>query len=104
MSKSFVPRGPQGHKLAAKRAEILDFLLPTGISNIRVFGSVARGEDDENSDIDLLADLPPGIGLFGLARAEATLAELLGVSVELVPERALKPRLEKRILAEAVPL
>jgi predicted nucleotidyltransferase len=59
--------------------------------HVAVFGSVAAGTDGPDSDIDLIADLPTDIGLFGLAKIEAELAGILGVSVDLVPRRLLKP-------------
>jgi predicted nucleotidyltransferase len=59
--------------------------------NLRVFGSVARGEDRPDSDVDLLADLPPGLSLFGLGRVEANLEAILGSRVDLIPAADLKP-------------
>ena len=56
-----------------------------GVSGLRVFGSVARGEDRPGSDVDLLADLPPGMSLFGLGRVQAELEAILGTRVDLVP-------------------
>lgn len=56
-----------------------------------VHGSVARGEDRPDSDVDLLADLPPGLSLFGLGRAEADLEAIIGTRVELIPAQDLKP-------------
>jgi predicted nucleotidyltransferase len=57
-----------------------------------VFGSVASGEDHPGSDVDLLADFPPGLSLFGLGRLEAELEAILGSRVDLVPAADLKPR------------
>jgi hypothetical protein len=54
------------------------------VTNLRVFGSVARGEDRPDSDVDLLADLPPGMGLLGLGRVQADLEDILGTHVDLV--------------------
>ena len=62
-----------------------------GVRNLRVFGSVARGEDRPDSDVDLLADLPPGLSLFGLGRVEADLETILGTRVDLIPAADLKP-------------
>ncbi|MGO9294764.1 MAG: nucleotidyltransferase family protein [Streptosporangiaceae bacterium] len=56
-----------------------------------VFGSVARGEDHPGSDVDLLADLPPGLSLFALDRIEADLEAILGTRVDLIPATDLKP-------------
>lgn len=84
------------------REQIIEVAARHGAHNVRVFGSVARGEDDEQSDVDLLVDLDAGIGLFGLGRLEAALEALLGCSVDVVPERALRPRVAQTV--EAVPL
>jgi uncharacterized protein len=62
-----------------------------GVSGLRVFGSVARGEDREDSDVDLLVDLPEHMSLFGLARLQAELERILDARVDLVPSQYLKP-------------
>ena len=76
-----------------------------GARRIRVFGSVARGEDGPDSDVDLLVDLPAGYDLFAqrLPLAEA-LAALIGRPVELIPEHELNRHLRAAVLAEAVEL
>ncbi|MGI8577315.1 MAG: nucleotidyltransferase family protein [Nocardioidaceae bacterium] len=79
-------------------------LTDHGLSNVRVFGSVARSENGPDSDIDLLVDLAPGVGLFGLARGEHQLESLLGASVDLVPAADLKPDVAVTALAEPVTL
>lgn len=71
---------------------------------MRVFGSVARGDDTETSDIDLLVDLDAGVSLVGLIGLERELSEILGRKVDVVPARNLKPELAARVLAEAVEL
>jgi uncharacterized protein len=71
---------------------------------VRVFGSVARGTDGPDSDIDLLVDLPAGTSLFTLARLENDLADLLGTKVDVVPAGNLREHLVDRALSEAVPL
>ena len=63
-----------------------------GVSNSRVFGSVARGEDGPDSDVDLLADFPPGLSLFGLGRLEADLETILGARVGADPRRGPQTR------------
>ncbi|WP_147795941.1 nucleotidyltransferase family protein [Cellulomonas sp. Y8] len=73
-----------------------------GMSNVRVFGSVARGEDGPESDVDLLVDLEPGVSLFDLARLEVELTDLLGRPVDLVPARMLKPRVARTVEAIAL--
>ncbi|VTR77573.1 nucleotidyltransferase family protein [Cellulomonas hominis] len=73
-----------------------------GLSNVRVFGSVARGEDRPDSDVDLLVDLAPGVSLFDLGRAEVDLVEILGRPVDVVPARMLKPRVAATVEAIAL--
>jgi predicted nucleotidyltransferase len=75
-----------------------------GASNLRVFGSVARGEDGPDSDVDLLVDFAPGTGLFGLATLERELEEILHVDVDLAPADSLKPRVPADAEREAIPL
>jgi predicted nucleotidyltransferase len=62
-----------------------------GVSGMRVFGSVARGEDRADSDVDLLVDLPEHMSLFGLARLQAELESILDARVDLIPSQDLKP-------------
>ena len=71
---------------------------------MRIFGSVARGEAGPGSDVDLLVDLEPGRSLLDLGGLLMDLQGLLGVEVDVVTPRGLKPRTAKRILAESVPL
>jgi predicted nucleotidyltransferase len=75
-----------------------------GVRNLRVFGSVARGQDRPDSDVDLLVDLPPGLGLFGLGRVQAELEAILGTRVDLVPAQDLKPGVRARVEHELVAL
>ena len=90
--------------LKAKREEILRVCAKYGAHNVRVFGSVARGEADEQSDIDFLVDLAAGRTLFDLGGLQYDLEQLLGYRVDVVTERGLKPRSRERVLREAVPL
>lgn len=69
-----------------------------------MFGSVARGEDRPDSDVDLLADLPPGLSLFGLGRVEADLEAILGCRVDLIPAGDLKPGVRARVERDLVAL
>jgi hypothetical protein len=71
---------------------------------VRVFGSVARGEADDKSDIDFLVEMEPGRSLLDLAGLLVTLGELLGREVDVVTDRGLRERIRDRVLAEAVPL
>ena len=72
--------------------------------NIRIFGSVARGEDNLQSDIDLLVDLEKGRTLFDLGGALVKLQDLLGRKVDIVTERGLHWYLREKIMEEAKPL
>jgi len=86
--------------LAAKRDEVLAIAARYGVRNVRVFGSVARGEDHEDSDVDLLVQLDPGVTLLRPAALERELEALLGRKVDVVSERALRPRLRDEVLRE----
>ena len=93
-----------GRTRGSHRARVLDLLASHGVTNVRVFGSIASATDGPSSDIDLLVDLPQSIGLFSVARLESELAELLGSGVDRVSARGLKLHLTERVLAEAVRL
>jgi predicted nucleotidyltransferase len=90
--------------LNAKRDEILHLCAKYGARNVRVFGSVARGEADAQSDIDFLVELEPGRTLFDLGGLQYDLEQLLRCRVDVVTERGLKPRIRERALREAVSL
>ena len=90
--------------LHEKREDILRIASKRGAYNVRVFGSVARGEADSKSDIDLLVDLEPGSSLFDLGGLLMDLQDLLGQNVDVVTERGLRERIRERVLKEAVPL
>jgi predicted nucleotidyltransferase len=90
--------------LHEKREDILSIASKRGAYNIRVFGSVARGEADSKSDIDLLVDLEPGRSIFDLGGLSMDLQDLLGQNVDVVTERGLRERIRERVLKEAVPL
>jgi predicted nucleotidyltransferase len=87
-----------------RREEILRVAAHRGARNVRVFGSVARGDNDEKSDVDFLVEMEPGRTLFDLSGLLLDLESLLHVSVDVVSERGLRPRVRERVLAEAVPL
>ena len=90
--------------LASRREEILRIAAKHGAHNVRVFGSVARGEAGENSDIDLLVELEQGRSLLDQAGLVLDLEELLGRKVDVVTEEGLYWLLRRRILKEARPL
>ncbi|MGD0262508.1 MAG: nucleotidyltransferase family protein [Verrucomicrobiota bacterium] len=90
--------------LAERRTEILRLAERYRAGKVRVFGSVARGDNTQVSDVDLLVTPQPGCSLFDLGGLLEDLQELLGCPVDLVTEDGLKPRLRERVLREAVPL
>ena len=99
-----LPNSRLGGRLRRKRAALIEAARRRGASNLRVFGSVARGQDGPYSDVDLLVDLSPGTGLVGLSGLERELSEILGVDVDLSPADSLKPRARARAEREAIPL
>lgn len=86
------------------RPEINRIAAAHGARNVRVFGSVPRGEASTDSDLDLLVDMAEGRNLFDLVALTEELEEVLGVDVDVVTEGSLSPYLRDRILAEAVSL
>lgn len=96
--------GPIGRRLRRRRAAVLALAAKHGISDLRVFGSVARGEEGVNSDLDLLVHLPRGAGLFALGRFKEELEALLKVPVDVVPDDGVKPRLRAGIDRDLVAL
>ena len=86
-----------------RRAEILRLAETHGARNVRVFGSVVRGENREDSDLDLLVDFDKGRSLFDLARLKGDLEDLLGVNVDVVTLGGLH-YIRDHVLAEALAL
>ena len=87
-----------------RKSQILTLAEAYGAHNVRVFGSLARGDSGENSDVDLLVDLDPDRSLMDLGGLLMGLQELLGRSVDVATEKMLRPHVRERALAEAVPL
>ena len=87
---------PLSQQLQTQRQAILRIAQIYGAKNLRIFGSVARGEDDHKSDLDLLVDLEPGRSLFDLGGLAIDLQDLLGCSVDVVTEKGLKQRIRDR--------
>jgi predicted nucleotidyltransferase/DNA-binding XRE family transcriptional regulator len=96
--------GPVGRRVRRGRHDLVAAAAAHGASNLRVFGSVARGQDLPDSDLDLLVDLPPSLGLFGLGRLQADLEAIAGTRVDLVPAQGLKPDFRTRVERDLVPL
>lgn len=90
--------------LHSKRDEILRIASTHGARNLRVFGSVARGEDSPHSDIDLLVEMDPGRSLLDLVALGQDLEDLLQRKVDVLTDVSVHPALRDRILSEARPL
>ena len=86
------------------RADILELARRHGAANVRVFGSLARGEGSEASDLDLLVTLAEGRSLLDLVGLKQDVEDLIHRPVDVVTERALSPYLRERVLSEAIPL
>jgi len=91
-------------KLKARRVELLAAARHRGAMNLRVFGSVARGEEIPGSDVDLLVDMEAGRSLLDLAGLQQDLERLLGHRVDVLTEDSTSPYLGERVLSEARPL
>ena len=89
---------------SGERADVTRIAAAHGARNVRVFGSVVRGESTDSSDLDLLVDMAVGRSLLDLVALGDDLEEALGVAVDVVTEKSLSPYLRDRILAEAVSL
>ncbi len=90
--------------LQQNREQILKVAERYGAYNVRVFGSVARGEADEASDIDFLVNLEAGRSLMDLGGLLYDLQNLLGVPVDVVTENGLRTRIRERVIQESIPL
>jgi predicted nucleotidyltransferase len=90
--------------LKEKREEILRIAARHGAHNVRVFGSVARGDARPDSDIDFLVEMEPGRSLMDVGELKMDLEDLLGRRVDVARPRALRPPLRNRVFSEAVPL
>ena len=93
------------HQLVqSQREQILSIAQKNGARDVRIFGSVARGDSHANSDIDFLVNLETGRSLLDLARLLRELQTLLGHNVDVVTEAGLRPRIRSQVLKEARPL
>lgn len=91
-------------RLRAHRGEILALAARHGMRRIRVFGSVAGGDDRPDSDVDVLVDVEPGRSLINVIAFEQDLSDLLHRRVEVLTDGGLSPHLQQRILLEATSL
>ncbi len=88
----------------SKRDEILRIAATYGASNVRVFGSLARGENSPSSDVDILVDLDADRSLMDLGGLLMDLQEVLPLPVDVATEDMLRPKARERALIDAVPL
>jgi len=93
-------------KVVAQLQAHVQELREMGVKSLALFGSVARDEATENSDVDLLVELDPAFhaGLFGFVRVQQRIEDLLGVRVDLVMPSGLHEELKQDILGEAIPI
>jgi predicted nucleotidyltransferase/DNA-binding XRE family transcriptional regulator len=99
-----LPDTQMGRRLRRHRRAIVEAAERRGATNVRVFGSVARGQETGSSDVDLLVDLAGDVGILGLIGLEREIAELLRSPVDVVPAANLKAGLAPQVLAQAIPL
>ena len=93
-----------GQRMQARREQILAIAHKNGAHDVRIFGSVARGDARPDSDIDFLVNLEAGRSLLDLARLLRELQTLLGHNVDVVTEAGLRPRICPQVLKDARPL
>ena len=93
---------PLARRLRGNAGRVRQIVAEAGGGRVRVFGSVATGQDGPDSDVDLLFTMGDPLSLMELGRLEQRLAAAIGIPVDLVPDSAIRPDLRERILAEAV--
>ena len=96
--------GPTGRRAVAHRSELLEVLRRHGVTNPEIFGSSARGDDHEGSDLDLLVDFPSDADLIDMVNIKLELEAILGVPVDLVPRDGLKDRVRDTATQDLVAL
>jgi predicted nucleotidyltransferase len=90
--------------LLEKRGAILDIVRRYGAHDVRIFGSVARGDATESSDLDLIVRFEPGRSLFDHGGLICDLEDMLGIKVDVVDEGGMRPRFREVVMGEALPL
>ena len=90
--------------IEAHREELLELARRRGLTGVRVFGSMSRGDGNDESDVDLLVTLAPGSSALALGGLLMDAQELLGRRVDVITESSLHPALRDRVVASAVPL
>lgn len=96
--------GPVGRRVQSARSELRTYLVRAGFDAPEVFGSVSRGDDHDDSDLDVLVDVPEGLGLVGLSAARRRATEIAGVPVDLVPRTGLRADVRASVERDLVPL
>ena len=91
-------------RVRSQREAILAIARRYGVRRVRLFGSVVRGEDRPDSDLDVLVDFEDGRSLLDLVGFGQDLEELFGRKVDVISARGISPYIEDRVLREAVPL
>ena len=104
IKRSKVVRKRKVPTIAELKPAVLRVTNAYGVRNVRIFGSFARGEQRQTSDVDLLVDLPKGMTLFTLSGLKIDLEDALKRKVDVVPSDSIKPLLREHILADARPL
>ena len=90
--------------IKSNREAILKIAAKHGAKNVRIFGSVARGEDDEKSDIDFMVEMGPERSLYDHAALLLELQELMKIKVDVVTEKGINARIRGRVLKETIPV
>ncbi|MGD1084173.1 MAG: nucleotidyltransferase family protein [Verrucomicrobiota bacterium] len=88
----------------SKREQILELARKHGAVSLKLFGSIARGEETSSSDLDFVVEMEPGRSLLDLGGLQSDLEKLLGCAVDVVTVKGLRERLRARVLEEAVPV
>jgi predicted nucleotidyltransferase len=99
-----LPPSPLTQRLEARRDDVIAAIERYGGRNVRVFGSLARGDGTPESDLDLLVDLPPQTGILTLGRIARDVEAIMGLETEVVPTASLRAAVRDHVLAEAIPL
>lgn len=99
-----LPETARGRLLRSKGRALERTAAAHGLSNVRVFGSTARGDNREDSDVDLVVDVDDGSGLLALLGFADSASSLLGAEVDVVPYRSLKNRVRAEVDREAIPV
>jgi uncharacterized protein len=89
-------------KIRQHQQKIQELAQQFGIKNLRIFGSVAKGEDTENSDLDLLVEASPTTTLFDILGLQIELEELLNIKVDVVTDNSLPPKFKDEVLRYAI--